>query len=145
MNVKVICTTDDPADPLEYHQAIKKSGWKVKVFPAFRPDNALRVSQPERFKKWAKALSNAAGRSATTFKGFLQALEKQRHDFFHANGSRLSDHGLERMPSLDCPERTAGAIFSAALSGKAASPEDADRFASFIRYILACPTRTRAG
>ena len=131
MNVKVICTTDDPADNLEYHKAIKKSGWKVKVFPAFRPDNALRVNQPERYKKWVKALSDAAGTNATTFKGFLKAL-KQQHDFFHANGSRLSDHGMNEMPSLDCTEAKAGAIFSAALKGKAASPEDADRFASFM-------------
>lgn len=131
MNVKVICTTDDPTDSLEHHKAIKKSGWKVKVFPAFRPDNALRVNQPERFKKWVKSLSDAAGTNATTFKGFLKAL-KQRHDFFHANGSRLSDHGMNEMPSLDCTEKKAGAIFSAALKGKAASPEDADRFASFL-------------
>ena len=131
MNVKVICTTDDPADTLEYHQAIRKSGWKVKVFPAFRPDNALRVNQPERFKNWVKSLSDAAGTNATTFKGFLKAL-KQQHDFFHANGSRLSDHGLNRMPLLDCTEQKAGVIFSAALKGKAASPEDADRFAAFM-------------
>ena len=131
MNVKVICTTDDPADNLEYHKAIKKSGWKVKVFPAFRPDNALRVNQPERFKKWVKALSNAAGTNATTFKGFLKAL-KQQHDFFHANGSRLSDHGLNQMPSLDCMEKKAGAIFSAALKGKSASPEDTELFTSFM-------------
>jgi glucuronate isomerase len=127
----VICTTDDPADSLEYHKAIKKSGWKVKVFPAFRPDNALRVNQPERFKIWVKALNDAAGTSATTFKGFLKAL-KQQHDFFHANGCRLSDHGLNRMPLLDCTEKKAGTIFSAALKGKAASPEDAERFASFM-------------
>ena len=131
MNVNVICTTDDPADNLEYHKAIKKSGWKVKVFPAFRPDNALRVSQPERFKKWVKALSDAAGTNATTFKGFLKAL-KQQHDFFHANGSRLSDHGLNQMPSRDCTERQAAAIFSAALKREAASLEDTDRFASFM-------------
>ena len=131
MNVNVICTTDDPADSLEYHKAIKKSGWKVKVFPAFRPDNALRVSQPERFKKWVKALSDAAGTNATTFKGFLKAL-KQQHDFFHANGSRLSDHGLNQMPSRDCTERQAAAIFSAALKREAASLEDTDRFASFM-------------
>ena len=131
MNVKVICTTDDPADSLEHHKAIKKSGWKVKVFPAFRPDNALRVSQPDRFKKWVKALSDAAGTNATTFKGFLKAL-KQQHDFFHANGSRLSDHGLSEMPSRDCTERQAAAIYSAALKGNAASPEDTDRFASFM-------------
>ncbi len=131
MNVKVICTTDDPTDTLEHHQAIKKSGWKVKVYPAFRPDNALRVNQPERFKKWVKALAEASGAGAGTFKGFLKAL-KQRHDFFHAQGSRLSDHGIERMPLQDCTETKAGAIFSAALKGKAASPEDADRFASFM-------------
>jgi glucuronate isomerase len=131
MNVKVICTTDDPADTLEYHKAIKKSGWKVKVFPAFRPDNALRVNQPERYKKWVKSLSDAAGTNATTFKGLLKAL-KQRHDFFHANGSRLSDHGLNQMPELDCTEKKAATIFSAALKGRAASPEDADRFASFL-------------
>ncbi|MGO8766256.1 MAG: glucuronate isomerase [Limisphaerales bacterium] len=131
MNVRVICTTDDPIDTLEYHRAIKKSGWKVKVYPAFRPDNALRVNQPERFKKWVKALGNASGSSVGTFKGFLKSL-KLRHDFFHANDCRLSDHGLERMPSLDCSETKAAAIFSAALKGRAASPEDAGRFASFL-------------
>ena len=131
MNVRVICTTDDPADSLEYHQAIAKSRWKVKVFPAFRPDNALRVDQPARLKKWLGALSDISGTNATGFKGFLNAL-KLRHDFFHANGGRLSDHGLNRMPSLDCTEKQAATIFSAALRGRAASPADADRFASFM-------------
>ena len=131
MNVRVICTTDDPADSLEYHQAIARSRWKVKVFPAFRPDNALRVDQPARFKKWLGALSEISGTNATGFKGFLKAL-KLRHDFFHANGGRLSDHGLNRMPSLDCTEKQAATIFSAALRGRAASPADADRFASFM-------------
>jgi glucuronate isomerase len=131
MNVKVICTTDDPADNLEHHKALAKSGWKVKVFPAFRPDNALRVNQPERFKKWAKALSDASGTSTGTLKGFLKAL-KQQHDFFHANGSRLSDHGLNHLPLLDCTEKQAGTIFAAALKGRAASPENTDRFASFM-------------
>jgi glucuronate isomerase len=131
MNVEVICTTDDPADSLEHHKAIKKSGWKVSVLPAFRPDNALRVNQPERFKKWVRALGDASGTGTGAFKGFLKAL-KQRHDFFHASGCRLSDHGLNRMPLLDCTEKKAGAIFSAALKGRAASPEDADRFASFL-------------
>ncbi len=131
MNVQVICTTDDPADTLEPHRAIARSGWKVKVFPAFRPDNALRVSQPERFKAWVKSLGEAAGSSAGTFKGFLKVL-RARHDFFHANGSRLSDHGLNQMPVLECTERQAAAIFAAALKGEAASPQDAERFATFM-------------
>jgi len=131
MNVKVICTTDDPVDNLEYHKAIAKSGWKVKVFPAYRPDNALRVNQPERFKKWVKALGDASGTGTGTLKGFLKAL-KQQHDFFHANGSRLSDHGLNHLPLLECTEKQAGTIFAAALKGKPASADDTDRFASFM-------------
>jgi glucuronate isomerase len=131
MKVEVICTTDDPADELEHHRAIAKSGWKVKVYPAFRPENAMRVNAPERFKPWIKRLGTVSGTGTDSFKGFLKALA-QRHDFFHANGGRLSDHGLERMPALDCTEKQAQAIFAAALKGKAASPEDWERFASFM-------------
>jgi glucuronate isomerase len=131
MNVEVICTTDDAADTLEYHRAIAKSRWKVKVFPAFRLDNALKVSQPARFKKWVGVLSKISGVNATRFKGFLNAL-KLRHDFFHAQGCRLSDHGLNHMPALDCTESQAAKIFSAALRGRAASPADADRFGFFM-------------
>ena len=131
MKVEVICTTDDPTDTLEYHQTIAKSGWRVKVFPAFRPDNALRVIQPEHFKAWVKKLADVSGTSADNFKGFLGALRK-RHDFFHANGGRLSDHGLERMPALGCTESQATSIFTAALAGKAAAPDDAERFAAFM-------------
>ena len=131
MNVEIICTTDDPADSLEHHQAIARSRWRVKVFPAFRPDNALRVGQPERFKRWIQSLGQAAGAGADTFKGFLNALGR-RHAFFHSLGGRVSDHGLNQMPALDCAEKQAAAIFSAALKGRAASPEDAERFASFM-------------
>jgi glucuronate isomerase len=131
MNVEIICTTDDPADSLEDHQAIAKSGWKVRVFPAFRPDNALGVAQPERFKPWVRRLGQAAGAGADTFKGFLKALEL-RHACFHEMGGRLSDHGLNQMPALDCAEKQAAAIFSAALKGRPAGPADAERFASFM-------------
>ena len=105
--------------------------WRVKVLPAFRPDNALRVGQPERFKPWTQRLSQAAGAGADTFKGFLKALGR-RHAFFHEMGGRLSDHGLNQMPALDCTEKQAAAIFSAALKGQAADGEDAERFATFM-------------
>ena len=131
MNVEVICTTDDPADDLVHHRAIAKSGWRVKVFPAFRPDNALRVNAPKLFKPWVKRLSQAAGIGADTFKGFLKAIAK-RHDFFHSQGCRLSDHGLERLPALDCTEKKAAAVFSAALKGRPANAAAAEAFASFM-------------
>ena len=44
MNVKVVCTTDDPVDSLEYHQKIKEDGFEITILPAFRPDNAMNVS-----------------------------------------------------------------------------------------------------
>ena len=135
MKVEVICTTDDPADELEHHRAIAKSGWRVKVYPAFRPDNAMRVNAPELFKPWIKRLSKVSGTGADTFKGFIKALTK-RHDYFHANGCRLSDHGLERMPALDCTEKKAATIFAAALKGKAASAEDWERFASYMMELF---------
>jgi glucuronate isomerase len=131
MKVETICTTDDPADGLEHHAAIAKSGWRVKVFPAYRPDNALRVNQPARFAAWVKKLGEVSGSSVGKFNNFLKALAG-RHDFFHSAGCRLSDHGLERMPALDCTEKKAAAIFSTALKGRGASPEDTERFGSFM-------------
>lgn len=131
MKVEVICTTDDPADELEHHAALAKSGWRVRVFPAYRPDNALRVNQPARFKAWVKKLGEVSGIGTGTLRGFINALSA-RHDFFHTMGCRLSDHGLERVPALDCTEKKAATIFSAALKGRAASPEDTERFGSFM-------------
>ena len=29
MNVKLVCTTDDPVDSLEYHQKIKEDGFEM--------------------------------------------------------------------------------------------------------------------
>ena len=46
-NVKVICTTDDPADTLEWHQRIAADGFPVKVLPSFRPDKAMNLEKPE--------------------------------------------------------------------------------------------------
>ena len=59
-NVKVICTTDDPVDSLEYHLAIKEDkSFDVKVLPAFRPDKALGINK-ETFKEWFNKLQKAS-------------------------------------------------------------------------------------
>ena len=45
-NVKVICTTDDPIDSLEWHiklREIKDLGFKV--LPAWRPDKATNIEK----------------------------------------------------------------------------------------------------
>jgi glucuronate isomerase len=99
--VAVICTTDDPADSLETHQRIRKSGLKTRVYPAFRPDKALAVDNAAAFNAWLERLGTAAGTTARSFDDLLVALKK-RHDDFHAAGCRLSDHGLEVALSEPC-------------------------------------------
>jgi glucuronate isomerase len=92
--VSVVCTSDDPIDDLASHKAIPASDLATRVYPTFRPDLAFRADVPERFRAWCDDLGAAADQEIASFAGFLDAL-KQRHDFFHSLGCRLSDHGME--------------------------------------------------
>ena len=67
-NVHTICTTDDPADNLEYHLAIKKSGFKVNVLPAWRPDAAMMVEDPVSFNKYVGKIEEVANCSISNFR-----------------------------------------------------------------------------
>jgi glucuronate isomerase len=98
MNVEVVCTTDDPSDSLEYHRQIAKSGWKIKVLPTWRPDKILAFDQPETWNFYVDRLTALTGIQIDRYEDLLIAL-KIRHTFFHKNGCRLSDHGLETFPS----------------------------------------------
>ena len=131
-NVAVVCTTDDPADPLDAHAAIRDDGTlATRVYPTFRPDKALLVDQPTVFNAWADRLSQASGTDCGSFAGFLDALGN-RHDAFHAIGGRLSDHGLTRCDADDCTDVQARHTFDEARAGRAASPADAARFRSYM-------------
>jgi glucuronate isomerase len=100
MNVRVLCTTDDPTDSLEHHRAIAKdASFGIKVLPTFRPDKALNVMKKREFNTWTAKLEEATNMSITSYQDFLEALQ-QRHDYFAEHGCRLSDHGLEYMPSI---------------------------------------------
>jgi glucuronate isomerase len=134
-NVTALCTTDDPADDLRYHRAIAAMGLAATVLPAFRPDQALNVHQPVQFNAWLKALTEASGVDIGSFDSFLEALQS-RHDFFHEQGCRLSDHGLAQCHSSFCSEKTAAAIFDRALRAKAASPAEHTQFASFMMLFF---------
>lgn len=129
--VAVICTTDDPADPLDTHERIRASSLATRVYPTFRADKAFVVDQPEAFNAWLEKLGGAARTTIRTFDDLLAALER-RHADFHAFGGRLSDHGLEHALAADCTRGEAEAIFAAARAGKAASPEDTLHYGSFL-------------
>jgi glucuronate isomerase len=126
-NVTALCTTDDPTDNLAHHKKIAADGVATRVFPAFRPDKALTVSQPAAFNAWVSRLEQAADTDIANLEDFLAAL-RRRHDYFHAQGCRLSDHGLNQCPASPCPDKTAAAIFARARRGQAASPEEQAQF-----------------
>ena len=85
-DVRALCTTDDPTESLDQHEAIAALGIRTKVYPTFRPDKAWSVDQPEFFNAWADKLAGAADGDTSTLAGFLAALEKRVEDF-HAIGS----------------------------------------------------------
>ncbi len=103
-NVAVVCTTDDPADPLDHHHALaQRHDANTRVVPTWRPDAALAVEDMDTLNAWIDRLEGAAGISIANFNQFLDALER-RHAAFHDAGCRASDHGLEQIyaePSSD--------------------------------------------
>jgi glucuronate isomerase len=129
--VEIVCTTDDPADPLDHHAAIAQSGLGTRVYPAFRPDRAFDVHQPDVFNAWVDRLAATAGVDIRRLPDLLDALSR-RHQAFHDAGGRLSDHGLEQVPIEPCDDRTAAGIFDAARAGRAADPLDRERFSSYL-------------
>ncbi len=129
--VRVVGTTDDPADDLAHHREIAKSGIATRVIPTYRPDKALNVDQPEAWNAWIGTLEAAAGQSAGTLDELLDAL-KARHDYFHELGGRASDHGIERCFADFPSEAEAREIFNKARRGEAATPREKEQFASFI-------------
>ena len=127
--VAAVCTTDDPTDDLAAHQSCR--GLPTRVYPAFRPDKALGVNNPAAFDSWVGRLEGAANTSIAGFTDFLDALRK-RHDYFHALGGRLSDHGINHCYDDFCTEEAAAKIFDRARSGQPATPAEHSRYASFM-------------
>ncbi len=110
MNVKVICTTDDPTDNLEHHQKIVNDGAEVKVAPAFRPDRAMAADDVAGLNAYIDKVEQVTNVSIHNFDNYLTAL-KQRHDYFAANGCKVSDHGLEQIYAEDYTDAEINAIF----------------------------------
>ncbi len=135
-NVKVVCTTDDPVDSLEYHKYINEHPFGVKVLPAWRPDKAMAIEKPEEYKKYVAQLESVSGVQISGYADLLAALQK-RHDFFHEMGSRLSDHGLETFYAADFTLEEVDKIFRNTLKGQ--QPNDAEllKFRSAILLDLA--------
>ncbi|MDH6306305.1 glucuronate isomerase [Parabacteroides sp. PF5-5] len=133
MNVKVVCTTDDPIDSLEYHKAIQASGFSVKVFPTWRPDKAMAIENPVAYNEYLARLEEVSGVTILTFDDLLQALQN-RHDFFASVGCTVSDHGLETFYAEPYTDAEIRAIFQKVRAGKSVDEKELLKFRSAILY-----------
>jgi len=141
--VVVVCTTDDPVDTLEAHQRYAKStSAATKLFPAWRPDKAMAVSDLPAWNLWVDRLQEVANLAIDSFGTLLAALQR-RHDFFHQMGCRISDHGLEQVWAEPYTAKEIEAMFVKARSGRALSPGERDQFRSAMLYELALMDHAR--
>ncbi|MDR1676542.1 MAG: glucuronate isomerase [Tannerella sp.] len=136
MCVEAVGTTDDPADPLVYHTQIRESGFSVRVVPTWRPDRAMAIENPQTYNDYILRLEEAAGLPILTYTDLLDALQR-RHDFFAAEGSNLSDHGLTTFYAEPYTDAEIRSIFLKVRGGKTPSAEEVNRFRSAMLYELA--------
>lgn len=136
MNVKVVCTTDDPIDSLEYHIATRNTPLTTKVLPTWRPDKAMAIENVTAYNEYLTKLEAASGITILTFKDLLSALQK-RHDYFAAQGCTVSDHGLTTFYATSYTDTEIEAIFLKARMNKDLTGEEIDKFRSAALYELA--------
>ena len=136
MDVRVLCTTDDPIDSLEHHQRIHADGWRIKVLPAFRPDKAMNVDDPAGFNAYLSLLEKAADTSISTFDHYLDAL-RRRHDYFVQNGCKVSDHGMEQIYAEDYTDAEIRSIFDKIRAGQVLTVSDNRKFKSAMLVTFA--------
>ena len=130
-NVSVLCTTDDPADSLEWHRKIAADGFEIKVLPSFRPEKAMGIEK-DGFATYIEKLGGVAGLQITDVNSLLKALSI-RLKFFTDNGCRVSDHSLEGLFYVKATEAEVNSIFK---KGLAAAPLTEEEIAKFKGYIL---------
>ena len=129
-NVKALCSTDDPADTLEWHKKIAgDESFGVKVLPSFRPDKALSIEKQD----YVNYLSRLG-----EIKSFeqLAAVLKERLAFFVSLGCRVSDHGLESVPFAPAAADEVEAIFQKRLNGELPTEHEQKQFKTALLLEL---------
>ncbi|WP_324720098.1 glucuronate isomerase [Salinimicrobium sp. HB62] len=134
MGVETLCTTEDPVDSLEYHRQLAKSDFEIKVSTAFRPDKAILI-ESEKYNSYLDELGKAANLFIGSYDDLKAAL-RSRIEFFHANGCRLCDHGLNYICFEEASEEEVNAIFSKKRKGEEISEEEAKKFMTSILLFL---------
>ena len=134
--VEVVCTTDDPADDLKWHQMIAEHPFGTKVIPAWRPDKAMAIDDPAAYKAYIEKLAYAADMDIFRYSDLIDALKK-RHDFFADMGCKLSDHGLETFYAADYTDVEIETIFRKVLEGIYPDAVELEKFRSAFLHDMA--------
>lgn len=136
--VRVLCTTDDPADDLQFHRQLQaQPDLPFRMYPTYRPDVVFAVQQGERWRAWVQRLSQITNIDIRGLSDLMAALH-HRHDEFHRLGCRLSDHGLSYCFAVDGTESEAAQVVEKLLLAKGTTdldivdPAAADRFGGFL-------------
>ncbi|MHA1455340.1 MAG: glucuronate isomerase [Promethearchaeota archaeon] len=129
MNVKLICTTNDPIDSLEFHKKIKNDGYKVKILPTFRPDQAMNVEDSASFMNYIHQLGEMSEVTIKNFSSLIDAIEV-RHKYFHDNGCRIADHGVKHLYATHYSDQDIEKIFHKLLSKNELSTIEISKFKS---------------
>lgn len=132
MNVKAVCTTDDPASDLHYHKLLKKDEAEngFKTLPAMRPDSLIQIEN-NGFGDYLKQLSDVSGVKISSFKDIIAALE-QRFEFFNEMGGRLSDHSLLTYHFAEATDAQLDAIVKKGVNNEELTPEEHDQYLTML-------------
>ncbi len=133
--VKLICTTDDPADPLQWHRLLREDeSFDVQVLPAMRPDKAKNIEK-DTFIPYLAQLGAASGISIDSFAALKEALIR-RMDYFADLGCRVSDHALEYVSCAPASEEEIEDIFARRLRGEAPSAQECEKYhCAFLLFL----------
>ena len=134
-NVKMLCTTDDPIDSLEYHQKLAlDDSFKVKVLPTFRPDKAINITASW-YNSWVNSLENVVGKKLESFDSFLTALQ-ERILHFNNVGCRISDHSLEEVLYVDATLEEVSNIYNKVRSGQEIDDIEAAKYRTYMMVFF---------
>ncbi|WP_437399555.1 glucuronate isomerase [Flagellimonas lutimaris] len=134
MNVEVVCTTEDPTDTLEHHHQLAKSDFGVQISTSFRPDKALLISH-EGYNSYLDVLGEISGMEITSYKTLCDALAK-RIAYFHENGCRLSDHGLNYIPFVEASNIELESIFVKGRKEENLTREEVEKYQTALLLFL---------
>lgn len=135
-NVKVICTTDDPIDSLDYHKKIKElDNFDVQVLPSFRPDKVLEINKAG-FEEWIAKLEQVTSRKLADYDELLAALA-ERIEYFNEAGCKVSDHGMDYVPYSETTKEQAAQIYARKLAGETISLEEEKQYKTYTFLFMA--------